>query len=73
MPRRLTVAEVRAALDANLRARRELGLWKAIVDMMFESPNPFEPAARRKPRDGFILLCILITSTVCALLYFNAM
>jgi len=71
MPRQLTVSELRAELEANLRARPELGLWKAIVDLVFEPPNPFDRSARRQPKKEFVLLCVLIISSACVFLYFN--
>ncbi len=71
MPRRLTVSELRAELEANLRARPELGLWKAVVDLVFEPPNPFDSSARRRPKKEFLLLCLLIILSVCVFLIFN--
>jgi hypothetical protein len=71
MPRQLKVSEVRAALEANLSARAELGFRKAIVDLIFEPPNPFDPSARRRTKKGFVLICILIISSACVFLYFN--
>ena len=71
MPRQLKVSEVRAALEANLSARAELGLRKAIADLMFEPPNPFDSSARRRPKKEFLLLCLLIISSACVFLNFN--
>ena len=71
MARQFTVAEVRVALETNLRARPELGLWKAAVDLVFEPPNPFDPSARRRPKKEFVLFCVLIISCACVFLYFN--
>ncbi len=71
MRRQFTVSEVRVALEANLRARPELGLWKAIADLMFEPPNPFDSSARRRPKKEFLLLCLLIISSACVFLNFN--
>lgn len=71
MQRQLTVSEVRAALERNLRARSGLGLWRAIVDLMLEPHNPFDPSARRRPKKEFVLLSILIVSSTCVFLYFN--
>jgi hypothetical protein len=71
MRRQFTVSEVRVALEANLRTRPELGLWKAVVDLVLEPRNPFDSRARRRPKKEFVLLCLLIISDASVFLHFN--
>lgn len=52
-------------------ARRDIGFWKSIIDMMLEPQNPFEPAMRRNPRKGFVLLMVLMGFPFGAFIYFN--
>lgn len=53
------------------RARRDLGFWKSIIDMILEPQNPFEPTMRRNPRKGFVLLMVLVGLPFVAFAYFN--
>lgn len=53
------------------RRRREFGLWKAVVNIVLDAPNPFKPEARRSPRAEFLFGAGLLASTVAWFLYFN--
>jgi hypothetical protein len=71
MPKRVSPEEARAWAEEHLRGRPELGLCKAIVSLVLEPRNPFNPRARRKPRKGFMLAISLLAAAVGAFLYFN--
>jgi len=71
MGREIHVEDVRIALDRYFAAEREMGVRKAVVNLMFESANPFEPTMNRTPRRWFVLFCILLTASTSAFLYFN--
>lgn len=58
-------------LRQNLRNRPDLGLRKAVAGRVLEPPNPFEPESVRKPRQWFVLLCIVSLAALGALVYFN--
>lgn len=53
------------------KTRRDLGIWKSILDLILEPQNPFEPAMRRNSRKGFVLVIVLLGLPVGAFLYFN--
>jgi hypothetical protein len=71
MPKRISPEEGRAWFEEHLRQRRDLGLVKAIADMVLEPPNPFDPEARRKPKAGFVLAASLFAIAVSWFVYFN--
>ena len=53
------------------KARRDLGFWKSIGDLILEPQNPFEPGMRRNPRKSFVLMMVLLGLPVGAFVYFN--
>ena len=71
MVKQLTVAEVHNALEAKLRARPDLGLWKAFVALVLEPPNPFDRRARRWPKKELVGVIILVIAGAYVFLYFN--
>lgn len=71
MPKTVTPHEVHAWLDENLRERLEFGFRKALARLVLEPPSPFQPRARRKPREGFLILVLLAMTTIACFLYFN--
>jgi len=71
MAKQYTPKEVRVMLVGCFKARRDLGVWKSIVDMILEPQNPFEPAMRRNPRKGFVLAIVLLGLPLGAFVYFN--
>lgn len=71
MTRCVTPIEAHAWIEENLRARADLGLGKAIANLVLDSRNPFEPRARRKPKKGFLLGALLLTAAVVFFIYFN--
>ncbi len=58
-------------LAKHLRGRRDLGLWKSILDLVLEPQNPFEPEQRRGPSKDFLLIAVLAGLPVGAFVYFN--
>jgi hypothetical protein len=71
MPKTVTPFEVHAWLEENLRARADLGFRKAVERIVFESPSPFDPQARRKPKTGFLMLMSPVAAATSCFLYFN--
>jgi hypothetical protein len=71
MGREIRVEDVRAELDRYFAAEREMGVRKAVVNLMFKPANPFEPTMKRNPRRWFVLFSFLLTVGTCAFLYFN--
>ena len=70
MTTELTTREAHAVLVRYFNARRDLGLWKAFLDVVLDPQNPFEPK-RREPRRAFVLAAVLISLPLAALFYFN--
>jgi LPS O-antigen subunit length determinant protein (WzzB/FepE family) len=71
MSKELTTREAYADLVRYFQARRDLGLWKASLDLVLDPQNPFEPTKRREPRRAFVLAVVLIGLPLAALFYFN--
>ena len=71
MAETLTRQEVHARLKECLRGRRELGLRTAVLHVVLEPPNPFEPEARRRPRKAFLLAALWLLALAGVFAYFN--
>jgi len=54
-----------------LKRRPELGLGKAILLVVLEPPNPFEPGVQPQPRKGFVLAVLWLLALVGVFVYFN--
>jgi hypothetical protein len=67
----LTVKEVHAMLEQELRNRSDLGLWKAVRNLIMDPKNPFEPELIRKPRRWFVFFLISGMTAIAAFSYFN--
>jgi hypothetical protein len=67
----LTVKEVHAMLEQELRNRSDLGLWEAVRDLVMDPKNPFEPESIRKPRRWFVIFLILGMAAIAVFSYFN--
>ncbi len=71
MQERISLGEAHARLEEYLKQRRDIGLRKAIANMILEPPNPFDPEARRKPKAGFVVATILFVAVAVSFVYFN--
>ena len=71
MANQRTAKEVQVMLVRHLEGRRDLGLWKSILDLVLEPQNPFEPEKRRGARKDFVLVVVLVGLPVGAFVYFN--
>lgn len=71
MAEELTTREAHAEVVRYFKARRDLGLWKAFLELVLEPPNPFEPTKRRELRRAFVLAVVLIGLPLAAFFYFN--
>jgi hypothetical protein len=67
----LTVKEVHAMLEQELRNRSDLGLWNAVSKLVLDPKNPFEPEPIRKPRRWFVFFLISGMAAIAAFSYFN--
>lgn len=71
MAKELPTREVHAVLVKYFKARPDLGLWKAFLDLVLDPQNPFEPTKRREPRKAFVLAAVLVGLPLAAFAYFN--
>ncbi len=71
MPTQVSSHEAHVWIKESLGQRSDIGLRKAIDNMLFEPPSPFDPRARRKPKTGFVLGAILFATAVVCFYYFN--
>jgi len=71
MPPPVSSSEMYAWIEESLGQRSDLGLGKAIVNTLLETPNPFDPRARRKPKAGFVVCAILCAVAAGCFWYFN--
>jgi hypothetical protein len=71
MPTPVSPREMHTWIAESLGQQPDIGLRKAIVNMVLEAPNPFDPTARRKPKAGFLLGTILLAVSVGCFCYFN--
>jgi hypothetical protein len=67
----LTVKEVHAMLEQELRNRSDLGLWKAVRNLVMDPKNPLEPEPIRKPQRWFVIFLISGMVAIAAFSYFN--
>ncbi len=71
MTKEITQSEVRARLKNYLERRPDLGLGKALLSVVLEPPNPFEPEAPRRPRKAFVLAVLCLLALLAVFLHFN--
>lgn len=63
--------EVHAWIKESLGQRPDIGLGKAIGDLILEPRNPFDSTRLRKPKAGFVLGAALFALAVGCFCYFN--
>jgi hypothetical protein len=68
---RTALEETHEWLKDYLQRRRDIGIGKAIVNLVLNARNPFEPEARRLPKPGSLFGACLFTFAVVWFLYFN--
>jgi hypothetical protein len=71
MSKRVSPEEVRGWAEEHLRSRPELGLCKAIANVILEPRNPFNQQLRRKPKKDFMILTSLLAAALTAFVIFN--
>ena len=67
----MTSKSVYGILQRRLRSRRDLGMGKALVDMVFHPANPFDYQGRRTPRHWFVLFIFVVGMLLGCFIYFN--
>jgi hypothetical protein len=63
--------DAHAWIVVSLKQRPDIGLRKAVVNFVFEPPNPFDATARRRPRLWFGLLVFGLAAFTLAFVCFE--
>jgi hypothetical protein len=63
--------EVRAAFEARMERRLDLGVVNRALNVFLEPRNPFEPERTRKPKMETVIFGVLLALLVAAFLFFN--
>ena len=71
MDARIAPDDIHKWMADHFRQRSDLGFCKAATNLVFQTPNPFEPEKWRKPRRGFLVAVGLFVATLASLAYFN--
>ncbi len=71
MPAPVEPRQVHAWIKESLGQQPDIGLGKAIGNLILEPRNPFDSMARRRPKVGFVLGAVLLTLAVGCFCYFN--
>jgi hypothetical protein len=76
-PATLRLDHTAAAASINEAIRRrfaqspDAGVLKRLANVVLEPPNPFNPNARRRPKQGAVILAALIFAVLGLAFYFN--
>jgi hypothetical protein len=68
---RIAPKETYEWLKYYFRRRADIGIRKAIMDVVLNPRNPLEPEARRSPKPGFVFGACLFIFAAAWFLYFN--
>ncbi len=71
MTKEVKQSEVRAWLRGYLKRRQDLGLEEALLSIVLEPRNPFEPEAPRRPRKAFVLAVLWLFALLGVFVYFD--
>ena len=67
----VTAASISEAIRERLARSSDAGLSKRFANAFLEPPNPFNPKARRRPNQDFVILGVLFIAALGLALYFN--
>lgn len=71
MAKRVTREEAAAWLNENFERQADLGLRKALVNLVLRRRNPFQPEKKRLPKRGFLFAACMFLSAIAWFVYFN--
>ena len=71
MSTEFTQLEIRSSLRDYLKGRPDLGLRKAVLAVVLEPVNPFEPEVPRRPRKAFVLAVFCLLAFLGVFIHFN--
>jgi len=67
----VTAASISAAIRERLAQSSDAGVSKRFANAFLEPPNPFNPKARRRPKQDAVILGVLFIPALGLALYFN--
>jgi len=59
------------SLRQYVASRADIGAFKAVLNLVLEPANPFDPKVARSPRRWFVLFSLLSALGVGCFVYFN--
>jgi hypothetical protein len=71
MPAAIASEEMQKWIERALAAQPDIGLERAVVNVVLEARSPFDPRARRKPRPWVVLGAVLFTAVAICFCYFS--
>lgn len=66
-----TAKEIERWLRDDLRRHHDVGVGSAVLNLLFEPRNPFNPKQRRRPRKLAVLICLVVFSMAASFAYFT--
>ena len=66
-----TAANISETIRRRFLQAPDTGVWKRLANALLEPPNPFNPKARRRPRQGAVILGALVLAALGLAFYFN--
>jgi hypothetical protein len=64
-------ANISDAIQRRFAQSPDAGVLKRLANVVLEPPNPFNPNARRRPKQGAVILAALIFAALGLAFYFN--
>ena len=58
-------------IELALTQQPDIGLKKAVLNIILEARSPFDSRARRKPKVAFVLCAVLFGAAAICFCYFN--
>ena len=69
--RTVTAVNISEAIGKRSAQSPDSGVWGRFANAFLEPPNPFNPKARRRPKQDVVILGVLILAALGLALYFN--
>lgn len=66
-----TASNIGDAIRNHFSQAPDAGVWRRLANTLLEPPNPFNPNARRRPKQDSVILGVLIVAVVGLVFYFN--
>ena len=70
-PHVATASNINDAIRNHFAQAPDAGVWRRLTNSLLEPPNPFNPNARRRPKQDSVILGVLIVAAVGLVFYFN--